>query len=268
MSCWPTSSPAGHGAERAELLDVLFDGRADDSTRAYLRQAVRWLRTVLPVDGVITEGAAIALSDQIAVVSESVELERALAQAARARGADRLVATLAALEIFDQGSYLRGIGSPWVEERREHLQELATDARYEAAELAFSDGRLQDAEQLTEIVLEAEPFYEAAWRLAMRLAGARGDHQAVLRSYQRCPRCWLRSAPSRARPPASWSTSYAANHAGTRLSWERETSARAAPQHCTAGPVLRARASSTRPGAQGRVTRSGTARSGAQPGPN
>jgi DNA-binding SARP family transcriptional activator len=175
-------------AERHELLDALFDGRTDDSTRAYLRQAVRWLRTVLPPDGLVTARATVALSDELAAVSESVQLERALAQAARSRGAERLGATLAALEVVDRGAYLPGIESHWVDERRQRLGELATDARYEAAELAFSAGRLDDAARLTEAVLDAEPFHEAAWRLAMRLAGARGDDHGVLRSYQRCDR--------------------------------------------------------------------------------
>jgi len=144
-------------AERDELLDVLFEGRADDSARAYLRQAARWLRTVLPPDGVV--------SGELAATSESVRVEGALAEAARMRGSDRLRATLAALEIIDRGPYLPGIASQWLDERRQRLAELATDARYEAAELAFSAGRLEEAEQFAQAVLHVEPFHEAAWRL-------------------------------------------------------------------------------------------------------
>jgi DNA-binding SARP family transcriptional activator len=117
-----------------------------------------------------------------------VEFEHAIAEAARMRGPDRLTATLTALAVVDRGPYLPGSGARWGDERRELLRELATDARYEAAELAFVAGRLEQAEQLTETVLGAEPFHEPAWRLAMRLAGARGDDQAVLRSFQRCDR--------------------------------------------------------------------------------
>jgi DNA-binding SARP family transcriptional activator len=177
-----------HRAKREELLDVLFDARADDSTRAYLRQAVHRLRSVLTPDAVISDRAAVGLSDHVAAVSESVELERALAQAARGRGADRLAAIMSALEVVDQGPYLPGIDSQWVEDRRQHLRELVTDARYEAAGLALSEGRLQDAERLTEAVLQDEPFHEPAWRLTMRLSCARGDDHGVLRSYQRCER--------------------------------------------------------------------------------
>jgi DNA-binding SARP family transcriptional activator len=173
-------------AERNELLDVLFEGRADDSARAYLRQAVRWLRTVLPPDSVVSERGAVALSGELAATSESVRLEGALAEAARLRGPDRLRATLAALEIIDRGPYLPGIASQWLDERRQRLAELATDARFEVAELAFSASSLEEAERFTQAVLHAEPFHEAAWRLMMRLASARGDDQGVLRAYQRC----------------------------------------------------------------------------------
>ena len=175
-----------HQAGRDELFDALFGAPADSSTRAYLRQAVHWLRSVLPPEGVISKRAGVALSDRVAVVSESVELEGALAQAARLRGAERLAATLAALEGVDDGVYLPGLESRWVEERRQRLRELVTDARYDAAELAFSAGRPGDAERLTDTVLEAEPFHEGAWRMVMRLASARGDDQGVLRAYQRC----------------------------------------------------------------------------------
>jgi DNA-binding SARP family transcriptional activator len=174
--------------ERDELLDALFDGRANDSTRAYLRQAVRWLRTVLPADGLVNVGTAVGLGDQLAVVSESVEFEHALVEAARLRGGERLAATLSALDVVGRGAYLPGSSSRWVEERSQLLRELSTDARYEAAELAFAAGQLELAERLTNAVLNAEPFHEPAWRLRMRLAGARGDDQAVLRSYKHCDR--------------------------------------------------------------------------------
>ena len=176
----------GRRAERDELLDALFAGRADDSTRAYLRQAVRWLRSVLPADGVVTEQGAVALSGDLAAVSESVQLEARLAEAARLRGVERLEATLAALDVVARGPYLPGMASDWVEERRRRLSALATDARFEAAELAFAHGRMEEAERLSDVVLATEPYHEGAWRLTMRLAGARGDEQGVLRLFHRC----------------------------------------------------------------------------------
>jgi len=177
-----------HRAERDELLGALFDGRADDSARAYLRQAVRWLRAVLPPESVVSEHPSVGLSDEVAAISESVQLEGALAQAARLQGADRLNSTLRALEIVDRGPYLPGIAAQWLDERRQRLAELATDARYEAAELAFSADRLEEAGLFAQAVVDAEPFHEAAWRLLMLLASARGDDQGVLRAYQRCER--------------------------------------------------------------------------------
>jgi DNA-binding SARP family transcriptional activator len=175
-------------AGRDELLDALLDGRADDSTRAYLRQAVRWLRQVLPEDGVIVHGGEVRLGADVRLTSESTWLEGALAEAARLRGAERLAATRDALAVADRGEYLPGMTTRWVDERRAHLTEVAIDARYEAAELAFAEGRLDEARQLVDAVLSAEPYREAAHRLTMRLADALGDQDGVLRAFQRCER--------------------------------------------------------------------------------
>jgi DNA-binding SARP family transcriptional activator len=174
-------------AGRDELLEVLFDGRIDDSTRAYLRQAVRWLRHVLPSDdAVVVEGGRVRVGGDALVTSESTVLESRLTEAARLQGEDRLAATLDALEIFDRGDYLPGSHLRWVDDRRERLIELATDARYEAAELAFAAGSLDRAEGLAAEVLRVDPFRESAWRLTMRVANALGDHDGVIRAYQRC----------------------------------------------------------------------------------
>jgi DNA-binding SARP family transcriptional activator len=149
---------------------------------------VRWLRRVLPQDGVIVEGGEIGLGGDVRVATESTRFEAALGEAAGLQGADRLAATLAALAVFDRGEYLPGVTSRWAEERRARLAELATGARYEAAELAFTQGRLDEARQLVEDVLRAEPYREPEYRLTMRLAAALGDDDGVIRAFQRCER--------------------------------------------------------------------------------
>jgi ATP/maltotriose-dependent transcriptional regulator MalT/DNA-binding SARP family transcriptional activator len=175
-------------AERDELLDALFDGRNDDAARAYLRQAVRWLRHVLTDDRVTVHDGQVRVAGGEAIATESTRLEAGLAEAARLRGERRRTATLLALELFDRGEYLPGVRSHWAEERRRRLTELATDARYEAAELAFAAGRIEQARTLAEEVLRADRSRETAWRLTMRLLSGLGDEDGVLRTYQECER--------------------------------------------------------------------------------
>jgi DNA-binding SARP family transcriptional activator len=179
----------GERVERDELLDALFDGRADDSTRAYLRQAIRWLRQALgSQEAVVAEEGRVWLGEAVEVAGESTRFQLLLAEASRLQGVERLEATLDALAIADRGEYLPAARSRWADERRQELGALAVDARLEAAELAFDAGRLEDAERLAAQVLAAEPFREAAWRLRMRLADALGAADGVIRAYQECER--------------------------------------------------------------------------------
>jgi DNA-binding SARP family transcriptional activator len=176
-------------AERDELLDALFDGRSDESARAYLRQAVRWLRHVLPeADALVVERGAVRLRDEVLIASESTRFEAQLAEAARLQGADRLAATRDALAVYDRGAYLPGARSAWADNRRERLAQLAADARSEAAELAFGAARYDEAEKLADEVLSVEPFRETAWRLTMRIANVLGDDDGVIRTYHACER--------------------------------------------------------------------------------
>ena len=104
------------------------------------------------------------------------------------QGAARLRATLAALAIHDRGAYMPRVRAAWVDERRSALGQLATDARYEAAELAFSLGELDRAQILNDQVLERDRFREAAWRLRMRVAGALGHEDYVIGAFRGCER--------------------------------------------------------------------------------
>jgi DNA-binding SARP family transcriptional activator len=190
---------AGERAERTELLDALFDGRNDDSTRAYLRQAVHQLRRALPEGaGPVIENGCVRLGEEIRASSESTRFEARIAEVARLRDAARLAATLEALALFDRGEYLPGLKSGWVDERRRRLADLAADARYEAAELTFAAGRYGEAQRLNSRVLAVDPFREGAWRLKMRIANSLGDGDGVIRAYQGCRRALasLNAAPS------------------------------------------------------------------------
>ncbi|ADB52413.1 BTAD domain-containing putative transcriptional regulator [Conexibacter woesei] len=188
----------GDGVDRDELLDALFDGRADDSARSYLRQAIYWVRRALPEGGLLVEKRRVRLGAELTVSSESTTFEARLAEAARLQGEERLAATRAALELYDRGEYLAGAASGWVAARREQLAERALDARYEAAELAFAAGAYGDGRALAEQVLGADPLREAAWRLLMRIASALGDEDRVIATFRDCERALatIGTAPS------------------------------------------------------------------------
>jgi DNA-binding SARP family transcriptional activator len=177
----------GGAATRDELLTALFDARDDESTRSYLRQAIRWLRRVLPdPDALTAEGGSLAFAPGLAVASESTRFEASLAEAARLQGDDRLTATLAALALHETGEYMAGVATSWVDRRRTALAELASDARYEVAELAFAAERYHEAGELARRVVDDDPYREGAWRLLMRVANVMGDEDGVMRAYRAC----------------------------------------------------------------------------------
>jgi DNA-binding SARP family transcriptional activator len=183
---------------RDALLNALFDGRDHPSTRAYLRQAIHRLRSVLPDKTLITSDAAIGIGGDITVTSDAEQLESQLNEAARLQGGQRLDATLAALEEYSDTPFLPEVDSEWARVRRNRLADAITEARFAAAELAFMAGRLTQAQELADESLLGNPYSEAAWRLVMRIANALGDERDVFAAFHRCEQALsqLGAAPS------------------------------------------------------------------------
>ena len=174
-------------ATRDEVFGALFDGRSDASTRAYLRQAVHGLRQALPEGPeVLVEETAIVLSDPRSVETQSQLVASRIASTSRLTGMRRYEALRRALEPLVAGEYLAGIDTAWVAERRAELSALANVTRIEMAVAAYEEARYDLAEPALLQVLEDDPHRERAWRLLMRIAGARGAQDEVIALYRRC----------------------------------------------------------------------------------
>jgi DNA-binding SARP family transcriptional activator len=172
-------------ASRDEILDDLFEGRADESTKSYLRQAVARLREILP-DGVLqTSRSAIALKAG-AVSSDSLRFRQMVDESGRLGKQEAVALLTDAFALSDRGEFLEGARSIWAESHREALARLALEARLDAADWAFDLGSYRQAEALVDAVVQRDPYRERAWRLRMKLLGALGDSDALVRCYQRC----------------------------------------------------------------------------------
>lgn len=177
----------GHSATREQLLRALFGGRSDESATSYLRQAVRWLRQVLPdEDSVVVADGVVRLSSTLRVRTESAQFKRTVAEAADLPPRSRYEALRSALAMTEGGLFAAGVESPWAEERRRDLDSAILDVRCSVAELALNGGDHQTASIESNLVLRADPYRESMWRLAMRLADASGDPDGVLAAYRRC----------------------------------------------------------------------------------
>jgi len=177
----------GPAATRTELLEALFDGRADGSTRAYLRQAAHGLRQVLPAGvDLVADGDQIVLHGGDRVQSDTRAMQASLARAAALVGPARARATERALEANGRGEYLEGVECAWAQQRRSELAALVADARIDLAVVALEESRFDAAAAVLQQVLTDDPYRERAWRLLMRVCAAQGLGDRVIEAYRRC----------------------------------------------------------------------------------
>ncbi len=192
---------ASGSATREELLGALFDGRADDAARSYLRKAIHHAKKTLPgILDVDPADGAVEIARSARVTTDSERFASLVRQAPRLRGADRAAVLTEALELYDRGPFLPDCVSRWAGDRRQELATHACAARLDLADVLMETGDLQGAQAYVERVLEDEPFRESAWRSRMQLANLLGDGDGVIAAFRSCERAL---AEFDARPAAS-----------------------------------------------------------------
>jgi len=176
-----------HGVTRSDALSALFEGEHNDSSRAYLRQAVHRLREVMPPGvGPAFVGDVLSFSGAVSIISESTQFESLLLEANRLQGEDKLHVLERALALYEKGEYLPKIESSWADDRRLSLSEKAVTANLAGAIICFEAQRYQQAKKMAEASLAGDPYSERAWRMLMRVSNAIGDADAVTASFLHC----------------------------------------------------------------------------------
>jgi ATP/maltotriose-dependent transcriptional regulator MalT/DNA-binding SARP family transcriptional activator len=178
--------PSG-AAPREEVLAALFEGRTGSASSGYLRQACHQIRQVLPDPALLRVDAGwIAVKDSVVLTADSTRFEALLNDARRLSGAERVDLLAEAFALCRDREFLPGTDSMWAVRRRQELLDQAATARFDAADLCFRLGRLDDAAQHTRVLLDQDPYHEEGWRLQMRIAAALGSSAGVLQAYRRC----------------------------------------------------------------------------------
>ncbi|WP_040829516.1 BTAD domain-containing putative transcriptional regulator [Nocardia jiangxiensis] len=168
---------------REGILDALFDGRSDESAKAYLRQAIHQLRVVLPADTVLSDRKRVWLNAD-AVSSESGSLLIGLTELNRLNGHAKLEHCSTLLDPLD-GKYLPGFEAEWVESRREKILRDIADARMEVAHEAFLIGRFAECRAYCESVLAGDQYRDLAWLLLIEVSATCCDFDGLLSVYRR-----------------------------------------------------------------------------------
>ncbi len=186
----------GASHPRAHLAALFWPECPDAQARANLRQLVFELRRRLPEPDrfLDVDQAAVRWRENAPYTLDAAEFEHAV----------REVSSPAALEraaSLYRGDLLPGLYEDWVVGERDRLHRVHVDLlkRLVAVKEARRDhvGGLQYAHRL----LDQDPLEEETYRALMRLHGATGNRNAVMRTYQSCEAVLRREldvAPSQA----------------------------------------------------------------------
>jgi ATP/maltotriose-dependent transcriptional regulator MalT/DNA-binding SARP family transcriptional activator len=174
-----------HMATRRKLLETLFEGDTA-AARTYLRQALKWVRTVLPEGGLLVQEDQVAIDSDVFIESASARFKQLTIESGRLRGEDQIKALMTALSILEQGEYLEGSHSPWILQRRTELAAQRPNLLLALSRHLLDANRLLEASDIVRQALEADPLRESAWRMRMRIMHEFHDQDGLYQTLKSC----------------------------------------------------------------------------------
>jgi DNA-binding SARP family transcriptional activator len=176
-----------------DIADVLWNGRPPPSRTTALRAIMSKLRGLMAESGfggVVTIDNAFGCYQLRLPADTWIDLEaaaRAVHDAETELRAGNLVAAngeaLVAAAI-SRRPFLAGDVGEWVEQRRAKLRDIRVRALSCRAEVAIANGDPALAVGDAELVIELEPYREAAYVLLMRAYAAAGSRAQALQTYE------------------------------------------------------------------------------------
>jgi DNA-binding SARP family transcriptional activator len=182
---------AGHTVSKWRLVELLWEDRAPSDALATLESYVSVLRSrLLAVCGGRTDIVRTAVSGYLIDADRlDLDLDRFGCLVTRAAGAEPTVAHALlqdALAMAEAPLLVEETPSGWADEVRRGHARRVTAAQVAAARAAAALGQTEQALQLTERALAAEPHSEAAWEARLTTLEGAGRHAEALRVYGEC----------------------------------------------------------------------------------
>ena len=170
---------------REQVLEAFWASLKPSAAAANLRKTLFDLRAEFTARQVITQ--VVTIADDMVILSPEISLDidefRSCAQAARS-SQNRIELYEEAIAFYGGDLLVENGNEEWTEGPRRELRDLHNELLMELSQLYAAAGKLEQAAERLQRLLQADPLDEDANRLMMRLYAEAGSRQKAHRQYK------------------------------------------------------------------------------------
>ena len=170
---------------REQVLEAFWASLKPSAAAANLRKTLFDLRAEFTARQVITQ--VVTIADDMVILSPEISLDidefRSCAQAARS-SQNRIELYEEAIAFYGGDLLVEDGYEEWTEGPRRELRDLHNELLMELSQLYAAAGKLEQAAERLQRLLQADPLDEDANRLMMRLYAEAGSRQKAHRQYK------------------------------------------------------------------------------------
>ena len=151
-----------------------------------IKNAVYRMRHAIGKDAVVLQEEYYTFNHTIDYEYDLEDFQKEIALARNTADPERIIAHLMQAVTHYQGPFLPELEDSWIITAREHLHQNYLEILMKLARHFLTTKDFEKAMHYSQIAISADPCFESAYRMTMRIHAAQGNRIGVVRQYEKC----------------------------------------------------------------------------------
>ncbi len=151
-----------------------------------IKNAVYRMRHAVGKDAVVLQEEYYTFNHTIDYEYDLEDFQKEIALARNTTDPERMIAHLMQAVSHYQGPFLPELEDSWIITAREHLHQNYLEILMQLARHFLNTKDFDKAMHYSQIGISADPCFESAYRMTMRIHAAQGNRVGVVRQYEKC----------------------------------------------------------------------------------
>ena len=174
------------GLNKGQISLYFWPDASPSEIKFRLKNTIYRMRHAVGKEAVVLQEEYYTFNHTLDYEYDLENFQKEIVLARKANNPERVTAHLIKAVKFYKGPFLPDIEDSWIISAREHLHQNYLEILMKLAEIFLTEKDFSQALHYSQLAITADPCFESAYRMSMRIHAAEGNRAAVVRQFERC----------------------------------------------------------------------------------
>ncbi len=174
------------GLNKGQISLYFWPDASPSEIKFRLKNTIYRMRHAVGKEAVVLQEEYYTFNHTLDYEYDLENFQKEIAMARNTNNPDRVTAHLMKAVEYYKGPFLPDIEDSWIISAREHLHQNYLEILMKLAEIFLTEKDFPKALHFSQLAITADPCFESAYRMSMRIHAAEGNRAGVVRQFERC----------------------------------------------------------------------------------